>query len=397
MAGILDYLRWRGDLTFDQFKFNSLDAGLLASIIYLPVDPSAVGHNLKEVAQSLQKLASFKEQMDELTKEELSLLPYADRIGQIEILDWVNRHEKTPHPLQFTAAAFRITDDSICVAYQGTDSSMIGWQEDMHMNFMPEIYGQNVAANYLSKIAERFPKDKIYLVGHSKGGNFAQYALGAVSPEIQARVIKAYNFDGPGFYPSVFNDPGFQNVMDKMKTYLPESSVIGTMLDHPEPVLIIKSSYPMKQQHDIRLWSVGRDSFVMAEGLSNGARILRHALIHFNHTIPENKRSEMIAAVFDAFENSEISDVSQLTAHKLLGTYRLSKVIMSLDPATRSLITSMFNDIWNTYRANANLPFIDGEFQHYPKSNDSRKAPVFFQFYDRNTPNLPIPDIDKNK
>ena len=64
---------------------------------------------------------------------------------------------------------------------------MIGWQEDMHMNFMPEIYGQNVAAEYLSEIALRFPNDKIYLVGHSKGGNFAQYALATASPVHPAR------------------------------------------------------------------------------------------------------------------------------------------------------------------------------------------------------------------
>lgn len=396
MAGILDYMRWRGDLSFEQYHFNSLDAALLASIIYLPADPSAIGHTLTEVAQTLKELDSFQPQMHGETGVEVNLIPYAPRIGQIEILDWVNRREKTPHPLQFTAGAFRITKDTILLAYQGTDSSMIGWQEDMHMNFMPEIYGQNVAAEYLSEIALRFPNDKIYLVGHSKGGNFAQYALATASPAIQDRVLKAYSFDGPGFYPRVFNDNGFKRVRNKMKTYLPESSVIGTMLDHPEPVLIVKSIYPMKQQHDVRRWSVGRDSFVLAAGLSNGARILRHALIHFNHTIPENKRGEMIAAVFDAFENSNINDVSQLTANKLLGTYRLSRILMSLDPTTRSLITSMFNDIWNTYRANANLPFIDGEFQHYPKSNDSRKAPVFFQFYDRNTPNLPIPHSNKH-
>lgn len=36
MAGLLDYLRWRGDLSYKQSEFNSCDAGLLATLAYWP-------------------------------------------------------------------------------------------------------------------------------------------------------------------------------------------------------------------------------------------------------------------------------------------------------------------------------------------------------------------------
>lgn len=386
MAGSLDYLRWRGDLTFAEKPFNSVDASLLASLVYLPVDKSAAGHTLSEVADRLHDLPSFQVQMHDETGAEIWLLPKCPRLGNVKILNWTNRMEKKPHPLQFTAATFRINEDTIVVSYRGTDSSMIGWNEDMNMNYMPEVYGQNVAAKYLNFIANKFQKDHIFLVGHSKGGNFAQYALSTVGSDIQRRIIKAISFDGPGFYHKVYTSPGFEKTVPKMKTYLPEGSIIGTMLDHPERVLIVKSNAAMKDQHDPRRWKVGRDSFVLAEGLSTGARILRHALIHFNHSIPDAKRGEMFSALFEAFENSDISDVNQITAHKLLGTYRLSRVIMSLDPDLRQIFTSIFSDVWTTYRSNMNLPFIDGEFQYYPKSNDSKTAPVFFEFYDQSHP-----------
>ena len=32
MAGPLDYLRWRGDLSFKQRQYNSVDGAILASI-----------------------------------------------------------------------------------------------------------------------------------------------------------------------------------------------------------------------------------------------------------------------------------------------------------------------------------------------------------------------------
>ncbi|RVU71506.1 MULTISPECIES: DUF2974 domain-containing protein [Lactobacillus] len=394
MANSLEYLRWRGDLSFSEKPFNSVDAALLASLIYLPGDESAVGHTFAEVAEQLRKLPSFQHQMHDETGTEVFLLPHSPRLGNLEILDWTNRLETAPHPLQFTAATFRLTDKTILISYRGTDSTMIGWQEDMVMNYTPEVYGQNVAASYLNRIANDFPNDRIYLVGHSKGGNFAQYALSAVRPEIQDRVIKALNFDGPGFYHKVFTSPGFKLILPKLKTYLPEGSIIGAMLDHPERTLIIKCDASMTDQHDPRRWRVGRDSFVLADGLSTGARIIRHSLIHFNHSIPDAKRGKMFSALFNAFENLDISDVNQLTAHKLLGTYRLSKVLMSLDPELRKIFNTMFTDIWETYRKSNNVPFTSTEYQYqdYPKSSDSKKAPIFFEFYD---PDLPDIKLDK--
>ena len=50
MANSLDYLRWRGDLSFKEKPFNSVDASLLSSVIYLPIDKSAINHTLGEVA-----------------------------------------------------------------------------------------------------------------------------------------------------------------------------------------------------------------------------------------------------------------------------------------------------------------------------------------------------------
>jgi len=391
MASSLDYLRWRGDLSFKEKPFNSVDASLLSSVIYLPVDGSAINHTLGEAAEKLSKLPSFQHQMHDETGAEVLLLTKSPRLGNITILDWTNKMEKDPYPLQFSAATFRLNSNTIIIAYRGTDSSIIGWNEDMNMSYMPKIYGQNVAAKYLNKIAKKFPDDRIYLLGHSKGGNFAQYSLSVAKPQIQDRVIKALCFDGPGFFHKISSSSGFIRTISKMKTYLPEASVIGTMLDHPERTLIVKSTLPMRYQHDPRRWSVGRDSFVLAAGLTPGARIMRHALIHFNNSIPEDKRSEMLSALFDAFENSDIKDVNQLTAHKIIGTYRLSRVIMSLDPKLRKVIIAIFTDIWNSYRKNMNLPLIENGYDFYPKSNDSKKAPVFFEFYDPANPNLKLP------
>ena len=138
MASTLDYLRWRGDLTFSERRFNSLDASLFASLAYLHFDPSVTGHSLKEVCETLYRQQDPK-LLDPKDKTELLLVPRSPRYANIEILDWVNKMEAEPEPMQFNAGAFRLDKSTIIVAFRGTDQSMIGWNEDMIMNYTPEI------------------------------------------------------------------------------------------------------------------------------------------------------------------------------------------------------------------------------------------------------------------
>ncbi|WP_294920085.1 DUF2974 domain-containing protein [uncultured Lactobacillus sp.] len=397
MAGPLDYLRWRGDLSFKEKPFNSVDASLLSSIAYLPADSSATNHTLGEVAEKLRNLSSFQHQMYAETATEVMLLPESPRIGNIKILDWTDRLEKEPHPLQFTAATFLIDTKTIAVVFRGTDGTMIGLNEDMGMNYLPEIYGQEVAAKYLTEIAHKFSDQQIYLLGHSKGGNFAQFALCAVEPEIQKRVIKAISFDGPGFFHKVYTSPGFISSMSKMKTYIPQNSIFGAMLDHPEQTLVVKSTVPMRNQHDPRRWSVGRDSFTLADGLSSSSRVIRHALINFNNSIPDQERNDAFSDLFEAFENYDIDELNQLTSNKIVGTYRFGRAFLSLEPQERKLLTQVLSNIWNSYKKNMTLPLMASNYDLYPKSNDSNKAPVFYEFYDPDRPNLKLPESIQHK
>ena len=397
MAGPLDYLRWRGDLSFKEKPFNSVDASLLSSIAYLPADSSATNHTLGEVAEKLRNLSSFQHQMYAETATEVMLLPESPRIGNIKILDWTDRLEKEPHPLQFTAATFLIDTKTIAVVFRGTDGTMIGLNEDMGMNYLPEIYGQEVAAKYLTEIAHKFSDQPIYLLGHSKGGNFAQFALCAVEPEIQKRVIKAISFDGPGFFHKVYTSPGFTSSMSKMKTYIPQNSIFGAMLDHPEQTLVVKSTVPMRNQHDPRRWSVGRDSFTLADGLSSSSRVIRHALINFNNSIPDQERNDAFSDLFEAFENYDIDELNQLTSNKIVGTYRFGRAFLSLEPQERKLLTQVLSNIWNSYKKNMTLPLMASNYDLYPKSNDSNKAPVFYEFYDPDRPNLKLPESIRRK
>lgn len=378
MGKILDYVRWRGDLTLDREPFNSLDAGLFAAFAYLPFDPSVKGHTLEAATKRLIQ----KKTLIHSDKLEAELVNLSNRYKNMHFLDWSHLSQKKP-PVQFTAMTIELDSETILVAYRGTDGSMVGLNEDVDMSYQPEIFGQSIAADYLDKMAQAYPDKKIYTVGHSKGGNFAAYALYAASPSLQDRVIKAYSFDGPGFMKEMYNQIEFQRVIPKMMTYVPEGSIFGMMLDHPERVIVVKSRMKhLMKQHNPLHWEVARNSFVMAPGLSNASRIIRSTFISWNTKIPREKREAFWLAFFTALESQKITEASQLTTNKIRGAIQFSHAYLALDPDARLIANEIISDITATARQYINLPFLSHNEHLEPLGNDSSKGPIVDDSYD---------------
>ena len=378
MGKILDYVRWRGDLTLDREPFNSLDAGLFAAFAYLPFDSSVKGHTLEAATKRLIQ----KKTLIHSDKLEAELVNLSDRYKNMHFLDWSHLSQKKP-PVQFTAMTIELDSETILVAYRGTDGSMVGLNEDVDMSYQPEIFGQSVAADYLDKMAQAYPDKKIYTVGHSKGGNFAAYALYAASPSLQNRVIKAYSFDGPGFMKEMYNQIEFQRVIPKMMTYVPEGSIFGMMLDHPERVIgVIRRMKHLMKQHNPLHWEVARNSFVMAPGLSNASRIIRSTFISWNTKIPREKREAFWLAFFTALESQKITEASQLTTNKIRGAIQFSHAYLALDPDARLIANEIISEITATARQYINLPFLSHNEHLEPLGNDSSKGPIVDDSYD---------------
>lgn len=56
------------------------------------------------------------------------------------------------------------------------------------------------------------------------------------------RLLAAYNNDGPGFLNSVLETEEYRRIADRIHTFIPESSVVGVLLDHAEDYDVIDSS-----------------------------------------------------------------------------------------------------------------------------------------------------------
>ena len=272
MANVIDYLQWRGDLTFAQSSLNEVDSVLFVFLSYfdlegiIPTDPENESISLKE--------AIMLERVHHVDRPFYggAMIPSADiqlmarmmsrsaRFANVRVTGLVSEIDRE-REMQFSAYTALLDDKSIFVSFKGTDDTLIGWKEDMNMSFINEVPGQRWAVEYLNYIGS-VTEGGIRIGGHSKGGNLAVYAAAKCKPEIQSRIIRVYNNDGPGFTNDFLVSQEYLRVKDRVLKLVPQDSVIGMLLGNDDNYTVVRSAKSGVIQHNCYLWEVKGRHFV---------------------------------------------------------------------------------------------------------------------------------------
>ena len=175
MPNIIDYLSWRGDLSFKQAEINEVDKIILARFSNIPFSEIELKEKetIGNIALKMSKLEdkSFIWSGD---KEFINAIGKTKRYKELEVTDYSEIKDLLAEK-QFAAITIGLPNKIKYISYRGTDTSLVGWKEDFNMTFMKDIPAQKEALNYLNKIAKKY-RDKLIIGGHSKGGNIAIYA-----------------------------------------------------------------------------------------------------------------------------------------------------------------------------------------------------------------------------
>ena len=193
---------------------------------------------------------------------------------------------------QFCAMTFLIPDGGCVVVYRGTDGSIIGWKEDFNMGFMDELPSQKDAVAYINDTPADAAR-KLYVCGHSKGGNLAMYASAFAEETVQQHIAAVKSLDGPGFRDGITGTEGFMRVLDRMESFIPQSSIVGMLLEHKERIHIIHSCAKGSKQHDIYSWDITGDDFTEDEGLTSTSLMVNKAINSWAEDMPEEKRMKL--------------------------------------------------------------------------------------------------------
>ncbi len=387
MTNFMDYLDWRGDLTFEEAPFNEVDALLLSYLSYVNFDkvlpdwkradaaPAISLRKAREAFFTMHKLEDFRKDrsfirqapnlMEKIGKTrtfgDIALSCYVDHVDLHEEEQFAalcmdlgkGRHRETPED---GAKEMRF------VSFRGTDDTIIGWKEDFNMCFTGEVPAQRKALEYLEKAAAN-TKGNLVVCGHSKGGNLAVYSSCKAKSSVRKRVKDIYNFDGPGFGDRTDLGVGKEETFKKVHSFVPEQSIVGMLLDHDTNYTVVRSDGEFIFQHDAGTWQVKGTHFETLEKVDKYSAALDDTIKNWILALSEEERAEFVNVLFGVVFATSSRTLEDINADVFSFATETLKTYSGLPKETRNMVKKIvsmfFKSGSETLKRNAKLGAIE--------------------------------------
>lgn len=309
MANVLDYIDWRGDLSFKAAPVNEIDKYIFSCIGkpdytgIIPEDNSPV--SLKTAvdgyfaanpdAEKLGVIASA------LTLPMLKKIAASPRYSGIRLSGFVNK-VSLEDTEQFSAVVVHVGSLNYIV-FRGTDDSIVGWRENCELAVKDTVPAQRDALQYLLWAAETYDSPMI-VSGHSKGGNLAIYAASNAPEDVQNRILEVYGYDSPGFKEEFFHSDGYKRIQSRIVTVVPNKSIVGMLLNQAGRLDVVQAEEAGVVGHDGLTWDVTRDAFIHAPDLSDMSKIFRASIAETLAGMDTEDRGELVNEIFDVLTST---------------------------------------------------------------------------------------------
>lgn len=351
MSNLLDYLIWRGDILLSQDPFNSIDGLILSCLSYVRFEkvlPKKGKMTIAKASEKFFKLHSAEELAQDksfinFAPSMLKALAEADRFKDAYLSNYVNEINIS-RQIQFSALTIDTSDGMTFISYRGTDDSIIGWKEDFNLSF-ETVPAETEAAKYLQNVMTG-RLNRVRLGGHSKGGHLAIYAAAAASVEFAMKIEKIYNFDGPGFNTEAMKSNKFKKIQPKIEKYIPETSIIGRLLENSTRPVVVKSSEAGIMQHDPLTWQLEGKNFVTCASTDKISNLFDDTMTDWLNNMSFEERKVFVDELFSVFEASGCIYLSQLTRVGIKGIramiVRLGQIKNDTGAKVKALVKMFF-------------------------------------------------------
>ncbi len=347
MSNILDYLQWRGDLPLTAAPFCGVDGLILSQLSMLRWENALAPDQTATPRELLEPMKRQPVSVGFTTDNDLKLLTLAagsERFGTLPLADYVHDLDEAAE-MQFAALTLRLPDGTGFVSFRGTDSSLVGWKEDCNMAFSKPAPAQEAARAYLQRVAANFPGG-VRVGGHSKGGNLAMYAAATADEATRARVLAVYNNDGPGLSDRMDAQALYERITGRLHSYVPQGSIVGMLLSHPDEYIVVKSRSVGIMQHDPYSWQVLGPDFVRVPALNRDSARFDATFRKWLAGVDEADRAVLIDTVFNVFSATRSRNFGrEFWAGLARNPGAVLAAIQGVDPADRKRIARMLGDL----------------------------------------------------
>ena len=271
MKYINEYLEKYGSMYFIEKPINEIDNLIFSQIVYNDfkgIVNEGEEITLKDAAAKFHSNHS-DEEIDALlgvvkrAAKILILCANTKRFGGVILKKYINNVNDAIDK-QISAINFSLPDGNIVVAFRGTDATVAGFKESAMLSYMFPVPAQIEALHYFQETA-MLNRGGVYVCGHSKGGNLAEFAAVNCSNNLKKKLKGIYAFDAPGFPIWFFDRYDYKQIRGVLHNINPQSSLVGRALYCDKEPEIVLSDGKNSKQHNVTLWHIVDDKFELAD------------------------------------------------------------------------------------------------------------------------------------
>ena len=193
MRDLFDYIKDTANIDFNSMGLTEVDNVIFSRLAYLNLS-AFTGKTVEYAAKHYQSqeddaknIIRTKELLEALAETERFKFTYIEKVSEIVSEDAGSA---------FYAVKFKITKKHSYISFRGTDERITSLYEDAELAYKFPIPSQIAALNFV-KEAIRDNNDRLYIGGHSKGGNLALFSFIFLNETQRKRIVRTYNNDGP--------------------------------------------------------------------------------------------------------------------------------------------------------------------------------------------------------
>lgn len=350
MGNIISYLEEYGEYTLRERPFSDEDALVLAQFSYLKLEGAVPypgegrpGVTIGEISRRKRKEEIFADtRFAEQNSALFEAMRRSRRFQTMVINDYENQVD-TVSASQFSAVTCFLEDDSVYIAYRGTDETLAGWKEDFRMACRMPVKSQELSVDYLNRVASAC-RGALVVGGHSKGGNLAVYASMFCEEAVRERIRRIYNLDGPGFLTQVHDSEAYRRVENRIRKIVPHSSVVGMMLEDSEVYEVVESSRFGVLQHDPFTWVIREGRFATAADVYRGRRAAAEVINRWIQSLTEEELEHITDSLFAIVGASEAETLLDFSGNWKCAVRRMASALHDTGQETK-------RELWKAGRA----------------------------------------------
>jgi len=144
----------------------------------------------------------------------------------------------------------------------------------------------------------------------------------------------------------------YKKILDKFVTYIPQSSVIGRLLEHKEKNIVVKSTERGIMQHDIYSWQINAKYAITELQVTKESDLVRNIIRTWLEDTTPEQRKNVIDIIYNILVSADATTMRDLSSAKVKSLGRILKLYNKVDENDKKLILKVFASLGTATKQN---------------------------------------------